>query len=196
MWRRVPNDAPITLIWRYTKFSNRIPTCKSVLVSQSCLTLCDPMDCSPPGSSVHGIFQARILEWVAIPLSRGFSPPRDRTWGLLLCKQILYHWATREWWSIIDSAFLFSNSVVSDSLPLHGLQHTRLPCPSLPLGVCSNSCPLSWWCHPTTSSCDPPLLLLTSIFSSIRVFSSLHQVAKVLELQHQSFQWTFAADFL
>ena len=46
-------------------------------VTQQCLTLCDPMDCSPPGSSVHGIFQARILEWVAISFSRGFSQPRD-----------------------------------------------------------------------------------------------------------------------
>ena len=44
---------------------------------QSCLVLCDPMDCSPPGSSVHGILQARILEWVDIPSSRGSSPPRD-----------------------------------------------------------------------------------------------------------------------
>ena len=48
-------------------------------VSQSCLTLCNPMDCSPPGSSVHGIFQARILEWVAISFSRGSSQPRDQT---------------------------------------------------------------------------------------------------------------------
>ena len=46
---------------------------------QSCLTLCDPMDCSPPGSSVHGILQARILEWVARPFSRGSSRPRDWT---------------------------------------------------------------------------------------------------------------------
>ena len=50
-----------------------------VLVTQSCLTLCDPMDCSPPGSSVHGILQARILEWVAFPFSRGSSQPRDET---------------------------------------------------------------------------------------------------------------------
>ena len=48
-------------------------------VAQLCLTLCDPMDRSPPGSSVHGILQARILEWVAIPSSRGSSQPRDRT---------------------------------------------------------------------------------------------------------------------
>ena len=49
------------------------------LVAQSCLTLCDPMGCSPPGSSVHGIFQARILERVAISSSRGSSRPRDQT---------------------------------------------------------------------------------------------------------------------
>ena len=46
---------------------------------QSCLALCNPMNCSPPGSSVHGIVQARILEWVAISFSRGSSQPRDRT---------------------------------------------------------------------------------------------------------------------
>ena len=44
---------------------------------QSCPTLCDPMDCSPPGSSVHGILQVRILKWVAMPSSRGTSQPRD-----------------------------------------------------------------------------------------------------------------------
>ena len=49
-----------------------------VLVTQSCLTLCDPMDCSPPGSSVYGILQARILEWVAILFSRVSSQPRDQ----------------------------------------------------------------------------------------------------------------------
>ena len=48
-----------------------------VLVDESCPTLCDPMDCSPPGSSVHAISQARMLEWVAF--SRGSSQPRDRT---------------------------------------------------------------------------------------------------------------------
>ena len=48
-------------------------------VAQSCPTLCDPMDCSLRGSSVHGIFQARVLEWVSISFSRGSSQPRDRT---------------------------------------------------------------------------------------------------------------------
>ena len=53
--------------------------CPCVLVAQSCLTLCDPIDCSPPGSSVHGILQARLLEWVPMPSSRESSPPRDQT---------------------------------------------------------------------------------------------------------------------
>ena len=61
------------------------------LVSQSCLTLCDPMDCSPPGSSVHGILQARTLEWVAIPFSRGIFLIQGSNPGLLHCRQILYH---------------------------------------------------------------------------------------------------------
>ena len=50
-----------------------------VLVAQLCLTLCDPMDYRPPGPSVHGILQARILEWAVIPFSRGSSQPRDLT---------------------------------------------------------------------------------------------------------------------
>ena len=52
---------------------------KECEVAQLCLTICNPMDSSLPGSSVHGIFQARILEWVAISFSRGFSQPRDQT---------------------------------------------------------------------------------------------------------------------
>ena len=63
----------------------------------SVLTLCDPMDCSLPGSSVHGIFQARILEWVAIFSSRGSSQPKDQTrpsCSSCTGRQILYQWAT------------------------------------------------------------------------------------------------------
>ena len=52
--------------------------CVHIKSLQSCMILCDPMDCSPPGSSVHGILQARILEWLAMPSSRGSSQPRDR----------------------------------------------------------------------------------------------------------------------
>ena len=65
-------------------------------VAQSCLTLFDPRDYSPPGSSVHGILQARILEWVVISFSRGSSWPRDRTWVSCIGRWIHYHWFTRE----------------------------------------------------------------------------------------------------
>ena len=69
----------------------------------------------------------------------------------------------------MHSVLLLSHSVVSNSLGPCGLQHTSLPCPSLSPGVCSNSCPLNQWCHPTVSSCHP-LLLLPSNFPSIRSF--------------------------
>ena len=59
-------------------------------------TLCKPVDCSPPGSSVHGIPQARILECVAIPFSRGSSQPRDRTQVSLITGRLFIIWATRE----------------------------------------------------------------------------------------------------
>ena len=67
-----------------------------------------------------------------------------------------------------------SRSVVSDSLWPHGLRHARLPCPSPSTGACSNSCPSSWWCHPTISSSVTCCLLLLppSIFLNIRVFSN------------------------
>ena len=66
----------------------------TVLVAQSCPTLCDPWDGSPSGSSVHGILQARILEWAAIPFSRGSSRPRDRTQIFCIACRFFTVWAT------------------------------------------------------------------------------------------------------
>ena len=70
---------------RVSQVNISLPAC--VLVTQLCAILCNPMDCSPPGSSVHEIFRARILEWVAIPFSRGSSQPRNQT--QVSCRQIL-----------------------------------------------------------------------------------------------------------
>ena len=67
-----------------------------VLVAQSCPTLCNCMDCSPSGSSVHGILQARILEWIAISFYRGSSQPRDWTWVSCVAGRFFTFWATRE----------------------------------------------------------------------------------------------------
>ena len=71
-------------------------SCLKVKVAPLCLTLCGPMDCSLPGSSVHGIFQARILEWVAIPSSRRSCQPRDWTQASHTGGGFLTVWATRE----------------------------------------------------------------------------------------------------
>ena len=65
-------------------------------VAQSCPTLCDPIDCSLPGSSVHEVFQAGVLDWVAISFSRGSSQSRDRTHVSCTAGRCFIHWATRE----------------------------------------------------------------------------------------------------
>ena len=69
--------------------------CVCALVAQSYLTLCDPMDCSLPGSSIRGIFQARILEWIDISFSRGSSWPRDQTQVSHIAGKHFTIWASR-----------------------------------------------------------------------------------------------------
>ena len=107
------------------------------LVAQSCPALCDSMACSQLGYSVHGILQARILEWVAISFSKGSSQLRD--WNCFSCvsslgRWILYHHTTH---GITKSQRRLSNwacthiyILVSDSLRPHRLEPTRLLCPS------------------------------------------------------------------
>ena len=148
---------------------------------QSCPTLCDPMDCSPPGSCVHGILQARILEWVAMPSSRVSSRPRDRThvsYGLL-------HWQASSLPLVppgkplvIFSSIQFSCSVVSNSLWPHESHHARPPCPSPSPGVHSDSPPSSQWCHP-------------AILPSVTPFSSCPQSLPASESfpMSQLFAW-------
>ena len=97
---------------------------------QSCLTLWYPMDCSPSGFSVHGIFQARIRDWVVIPFSRGSSLPRDQTQSP--AGGFFTNWATREALfilEVLESERKWSRSVVSDPQWPHGLQPARLLCP-------------------------------------------------------------------
>ena len=124
----------------------------SVPHTQSCPTLCDPMDCSPPGYSVHGVFPARILDLVAISYSRAPSRPRDQTVSPALAgrffitvppgtpsndsrefcyaKELLKNWKDQpEEIRIFIHSVQVSRSVVSDSLRPHELQHARPPCP-------------------------------------------------------------------
>ena len=114
--------------WFIIVFSNIIKCCKNIinlnnddgffhnwkvklLVTQSFWTLRDPMECSPPGSSVYGSFQARILVWFAIPFSRRSSHPRDRTCVSCIGKQILYCWATREAMFVYPSSMAVFSSL-------------------------------------------------------------------------------------
>ena len=88
------------------------PTC---VCTRSYLTLCGPMDCSPPGSSVHENFQVRILEQVAISFSRGIFPTPGSNPCLLLGRQILYHCAA--WVSHCLQADLINNELSSLQVP-------------------------------------------------------------------------------
>ena len=95
-------------------------------------------------------------------------------------KQTHSKWQIRTWASFLPSqhclcllgrSVQFSHSVVSDSLQPHGLQHTRPPCPSPTPGACSNSCPLSQWCHPTISSSAIPFSSCLQSFPASGSFS-------------------------
>ena len=84
-----------------------------VLFAQLCPTLCDPMNCCPPGSDVRGILQARILEWVAIPFSRRSSQSRDQTLVSCIAGRFFTIWATREALLSATDAFFFDISSAS-----------------------------------------------------------------------------------
>ena len=89
---------PSQSLYYYTPFSFNYTSSKVKWseVAQLCPTLCDPKDCSLPGSSIHGIFQARVLEWIAISFSRGSSRPRDGTRVSRIAGRRFTIWATRE----------------------------------------------------------------------------------------------------
>ena len=176
-------------------------------------SVCNPMDCCPPDSSVHGIFQARILEWVAIFFSRGSSQPRDWTCvSKVSCigRQILYHWAT---WEALDHmvslliiigaisilftipAKLFFSSVQSVScVGLFVTPWTTALQASLSI---TNSRSLFKLmsiesvmpCNHLIPCC--PLLLLPSLFASIRVFSN-ESVFRIMWPKYWSFSFSIS----
>ena len=93
---------------------------------------------------------------------------------------------------------VFSVAKSCPTLRLPGWQHTRLPCPSPSLRVCSNSCPLSKWCHLTISSSAALFSFAFDLSQHQGLFQRvgpLYQVTEVLALQHQPFQWVFRVDF-
>ena len=138
--------------------------CVCVLVSQSRPTLCEPMDCSSPGSTVHGILQTRILEEVVISFSRGSSLPQDWT-------QVSYiagRFSTSESLGKPNEAQFSSVQLLSHFLlfatPWTAARQVSLP--SSTTRVYPNPCPLSQWCHPIMSSSVVPFSHLQSFPAS------------------------------
>ena len=106
---------------------------------------------SPPSSSVHDISQVRILEWLPLSSPGNLPNPGFELAPPALAGGFFIAEPTGRPNGIFSSVH-FCHSVMSDSLQPHGLQHSRLPCPSPMPGACSNSCPLCRWCHPTIAS--------------------------------------------
>ena len=135
-----------------------------VLSHQSWAALCEPMDCGPPGSSVHRILQARILGWAATPFSRGPSRPRDWTWvSHRFSRQILHHLSQDlAWKALPDLALLLFASTSLHVLPLTLVKaacfspRTTTPCPPLCWHACFSLTFLSLatvtWLAPVCSS--------------------------------------------
>ena len=155
-----------------------------VKAAQSCLTLCDLMD-----SPIHGILQARILEWVAFPFSRGSSQPRDRTQVSHIAGRFFTNWATREALFTFTSPSVQFISVAQSCPTLCGAMNRSTP--GLPVHHqlpeftqtrvhrVSDAIQAS---HPLSSPC-PPAPNPTQHQSLFQRVNSLHEVAKVLELQ-------------
>ena len=102
--------------------------------------LCDPMDCSLPGSSIHGIFQARVLKRVAISFSRASSPPRDRTCVSCIGRWILHHWGTWE----TDKAFIYPHRFeILGLIHIHWQKKTTISASANIRGVSSRK--LRWY---------------------------------------------------
>ena len=165
-----------------------------VKVAQSCMTLCDPMD-----YTAHEILQARILEWVAFPFSRGSSQPRDRTQVSHIAGRVFTSWATREALTTVQ----FSSVAQSCLTLCNPMNHST---PGLPVHCQlpeSTQTPVHW-----VSDAIQPSHLLSSPSAPtanpsqhqglFQWVSSSHEVAKVLEfqLQYQSFHWTPRTDLL
>ena len=132
-----------------------------VLLAQLCQALCDAMDCGPPGSSVHEIFQARILEWVAISFSRGSSQHRDRTWVSCTAGRFFTDWATREALvrhrALLNTIFSYSTKQMIRTTP------NRLNCNITP-----------WIAGKLTHIDKDDLMLLHFILLSLMLWESIH----------------------
>ena len=152
------------------------------LVTQLCPTLCGPMNRSPPGASVHGIPQARILEWVAISFSNVCEYSYVYTFIYISVSSV----------QLLSCVWLFGTRWIATHQASLSITSSR----SL-LKLTSSNHDAIQPCHPLSSP-SPPAFNLSQHQSLFQWVNSSHEVAKVLELQfqHQSFQWTPRTDLL
>ena len=149
------------------------------------------MDQSLPGSSIHGILQARILEWVAIWFSRGSSQPRDQIQVSRIAQRFFTIWNTSSV-QLLSPAWHFATSWTTAHQASLSITNSRSPPKPISIELI---------CHSTISSSVVPFSSALNLSQHQGLFqwvSSSHQVSKVLEfqLQHQSFQWTPRTDLL
>ena len=165
-----------------------------VLVAQSCLTLCDLMGCSPPGSSVHGILQARILEWVATLFSRESSWPRNWAWVSCIADRFFTIWALSVQFSSVTQLRPTLCDPMNRRTPGLLVHHQLLEFTQTHVHWVGDAIQPS---HPLSSP-SPPASNPSQHQGLCQWVNSSHQVARVLEfqLQHQSFQWTPRTDLL
>ena len=130
-------DTRIHTVWSIQE-KTKLKDCVKVkvLVAQLCPTPWDPMDCSPSGSSVHGILQARILEWVAIPFSRGSSRPKGQTLVSWIAGRFFTIWATREAQRTVIKVKIMITSekelLLTKAINAHCKTQTMVPGPLFP----------------------------------------------------------------
>ena len=100
-----------------------------VLAAQLCSTFCNPVDCNLPSFSIHGILQARILDWVAISFSRGSSWPRNQTWISSIADRFFTDWDMREAFTWLKISLIFSHLLCSLKPGWRALLHCILVLP-------------------------------------------------------------------
>ena len=128
----MPSGIAIPFSWEWVMFSD--PSLSSLSVVSD---FCDPMDCSLPGSSVHGILQAKILECVAISVSGGSSRPRNRTQVSCIAARFFTNWATREATNFLLSSSQDSLYQTRDRWLRHiGLLHSTIPVSTIHRKLC------------------------------------------------------------
>ena len=133
-----------------------------VSMARSCPALCNPMDCSPPGSSVHGILQERILEWVAIPFSRGSSWPRNRTLVSCIADGFFAIRATRET-HFKGKPFHFRTNTSHLSTPICAVAKK-------PTWLICKLCSLRNKPQPPKRACLPSPVLLAALWTFLFIF--------------------------